>query len=511
MALPGDVSASALRTDRSTWLVGARPSAASRAVARTYGARAVLTGSWVVARERARPMAAALRRRGLLTYAEANRVSTVRQAARAVADDPVSAAAGYKWRDFAVDPALVPPPVTPTSPAVALVDTKADIAHPEFGTGGDYISTLSGGIVTNPHGTATLAVAAAPANGIGIVGVWPGMRAINVPLPAENISCSESARGIRRATAAGAAVINMSYGSSSFCETEYRALQRATAKGITLVAAAGNEFDQGNPPEFPASLPHVLTVAALATDNERPAYFSNANAAVDLAAPGMSIVTAVPVALDNADGTKDGYEKMNGTSFSAPIVSAAAAWVRAVRPELTVDQVAQVIRVSARDVGPKSYDTSTGFGALDLAAALTKTPPPADPLEPNEDIPFVNGSALGRATKAIWRGGRKATLTALLDVFEDPSDVYRLRVPAGRKVRITVTPRYGNPDLELFDGRAKTITRTRNRVARSRHTGTRPDTVTYRNRTNRTRTMYAVVYIDPKARTLDAGYRLTVR
>ena len=53
-----------------------------------------------------------------------------------------------------------------------------------------------------------------------MVGVWPGMRMINVPLPAETIRCADSARGIRRAVASGAAVINMSYGSTSFCQRE---------------------------------------------------------------------------------------------------------------------------------------------------------------------------------------------------------------------------------------------------------------------------------------------------
>ena len=104
------------------------------------------------------------------------------------------------------------------------------------------------------------------------------------------------------------------------------------------------------------------------------AYFSNENAAIDLAAPGVNILTAVPSAFDDDDGRRDGYMALDGTSFAAPIVAAAAAWVRAVRPQLTVDQVAQVVRLSARDIGKKGWDPSTGFGALDLRAALGKRP-----------------------------------------------------------------------------------------------------------------------------------------
>ena len=98
--------------------------------------------------------------------------------------------------------------------------------------------------------------------------------------------------------------------------------------GVTLVAAAGNEFDEGNPLEFPASLPHVITVAAL-TPEDKSAFFSNENAAIDLGAPGVGILTAVPVAYDTEDGTADGYQGVSGTSFAAPMVAAAAAWVRA--------------------------------------------------------------------------------------------------------------------------------------------------------------------------------------
>ena len=63
----------------------------------------------------------------------------------------------------------------------ALLDAAADLTHPEW-TGDPNVATLPGTPVDNPHGTATVSVAAAPQNGIGILGVWPGARALNVPL-----------------------------------------------------------------------------------------------------------------------------------------------------------------------------------------------------------------------------------------------------------------------------------------------------------------------------------------
>ena len=195
---------------------------------------------------------------------------------------------------------------------------------------GGNVSTLGGLPVASAHGTETAAVAAAPKNDRGILGVWPGMRALNVPLP-EMIRCADSVSGISRAIAQGAAVINMSYGSAAPCFAEYVQLQLATAKGITLVAAAGNELSNGNPLLFPASLPHVLTVAAVGSDLKAP-FFSSASAAVDLAAPGVGILSATPPQFDE-DGTRDGYEAVTGTSFSAPMVAAAAAWLRAAQAE----------------------------------------------------------------------------------------------------------------------------------------------------------------------------------
>ena len=86
MQFPGDASASAIRADPATWLVGARPGAGARVVARAFGARAIGGGDYVVARGRARAMASALRSRGLLLSAQPDALRRT----KAVADDPLS-------------------------------------------------------------------------------------------------------------------------------------------------------------------------------------------------------------------------------------------------------------------------------------------------------------------------------------------------------------------------------------------------------------------------------------
>jgi hypothetical protein len=482
-------------------MVGARPSAGARAVARAFGASEIGPGDYVVARSRARSMAGALRSRGLLVYAQPNALRSTKQA---VPNDPLSVPPDA-WRAAIADPNIPPPVPGPTSPLIALLDTRLDETHPEFG--GSLTTTTGDRPLDNPHGTATAAVAAAPVNGIGIVGVWPGARALNIALPSEKLTCSASATGVQKAIAAGAAVINMSYGSTSLCSAEYNALQRAVRRGIVAVAAAGNEFGAGNPLEFPASLPHVLTVGAV-DSSLTSSTFSNRNGALDLSAPGESIMTAVPPSLDG-DGTADGYERLDGTSFSAPMVSAAVAWVRAARPELSFDQVAQVVRLSARDIGAKGYDNDTGFGLLDVGAALTKPPPPPDPLEPNDGMTFVDGRSFGKPSPAVFKGRKRVRFEALVDAFEDPADVYRVKIRRHSRVRVTAKPTFGNPILAAFKPGTRSL-RGR-RIATSRHSASHTERLTLRNRSGRTRTFFVALGVQANARSLDAGYVLTIR
>jgi subtilase family protein len=505
MQFPGDATASAVRAAPGTWLVGARPGAGARTVARAFGARLIGGGDYVVARGRARAMASALRSRGLLVYAQPDALRATKQG---VPNDPLSVSPDA-WRAAIADPSLTPPAVTPTSPLIALLDTRLDETHPEW-TGDPNISTLGNRPLDNLHGTATAAVAAAPQNGIGILGVWPGARALNVPLPADALTCSASAKGVREAIRDGAAVINMSYGSQSLCRAEYNAIQLAVRRGIVPVAAAGNEFAEGNPLEFPASLPHVLTIAAVDASLSSSA-FSNANPAVDLSAPGESIMTAVPVSLDTEDGAQDGYMRLSGTSFSAPMVSGAVAWIRAARPDLSPDQAAQVVRLSARDLGRKGFDNATGFGLLNVGNALAKKPPPRDPLEPNDDMVWVDGRAFGRAQTPIFTGRRTARLVGLVDVYEDPADVYRIRVRKRSRVRVIAKPVFGDPVLAGFSSGTKSLTSCRAAIDCSRRKGKRTERITLRNRSGRTRTFYVALGVQSGARALDAGYRLTVK
>jgi Subtilase family len=506
IVLPGDASAAAVKADPHNWLVSARAGTEARAVAKRFGAQSIGSreiGAFVIAREKARALAAALKARGLLVSAYPNALRYRSQAAPT--PDPLTPS--QWWRNAVVNPATPTPPPAPTA-KLGLVDSMPDMTHPEWA--GSNFSTLSALPVETEigHGTATAAVAAAPVNGTGIIGIWPGMFAVNSALPPQ-ISCADSVAGIGNVLNAGATVVNMSYGSLSFCPQEYAQLQLAVARGVIPVASAGNELAEGNPPEFPASLPHVLTVAAI-TEAGTPAAFSNSNAAVDVGGPGTNILSAVPVAADH-DGTPDGYTGLNGTSFSSPIVAAATTWVRAARPTLTPDQVAQVIRLSANDVAPPGWDPSAGFGMVNIDKALIQQPPPPDPLEPNDDIVWIDGRAFGKKDPAVFGGRRTVRFVALLDALEDPEDVYRIVLPGRRRVLVSVKPAFGDTDVAVYDKRATSVDQRSRILRRSGHAGAKTDAVTVRNRGRRSRSAYVRVFIHTRAKALNAAYVVTIR
>ena len=498
MVLPGDARASRAPADPATWIVAASDRRAAAPVARRYDARPVgSVGAYVLARRDARPFASALRRRGLLSFAEPNILS--RQ--RATGTDPFTAST--RWRPMVVDDGLEPPPVTSASPKLALIDSKLDISHPEFA--GGRIATIGSAPVEDEHGTATAAVAASPTNGRGIEGVWPGMFATNF---STNLRCGDIVRRIRDVVEGGYDVLNMSYGAAQECFAESAELQRATGAGVLLVAAAGNEFAEGNPLEYPASLPHVVTVAAVDLEG-RTSYFSNANAAVDLAAPGEQVATAVPAAHD-PDGDGNGYARLDGTSFAAPIVAGAATWVAAERPKLTVDQLANVIKLSAIDLDREGWDPNTGYGLLRVGNALRMPAPRNDPLEPNENIFWVNGTIFRYPDPRIYDGKpRRTRIRARVDQYEDPADVYRVRFPGHSRTRITVNPSDGDTDLAVYRGNAESTSAPP--VGLSQRSGSVRDRLVIENSGRRRARAFVEIYIDPSARGLDAGYALKFR
>ena len=319
-------------------------------------------------------------------------------------------------------------------------------------------------------------VIGAPRDGVGIEGVLPGAQ---VRVYGSSGRCPDVAAAIRQAVRDGARVINASYGFSGFgpCLAHHNATSLAFGSGALVVAAAGNLRTQ--PWIQPGNDFHVLTVAAL-NALDQPTGFSDQNVNTDIAAPGEGILVATPTWADTTDGVVDGFQREDGTSFSAPMVSAAAPWLMAERANLSADQVAEILRRSARDLQRPGWDISTGSGALDLAAALREPATLNDPFEPNDDIRWLDGRAGFKPDAPFLRSRTSTRFSARLDLLKDPADVYPVWVPGHSRLVVSVRPSGMPMDLYVWPPGATTAYG-RGAVTKSRRAGLATDTVSVVN------------------------------
>ena len=98
---------------------------------------------------------------------------------------------------------------------------------------------------------------------------------------------------------------------------------------------------------------------------------------------------------------------------------------------------------------------------------------------------WINGKATGRVDTPIWRRGGARKLRALVDKYEDLADVYRIVFPPRARVRVTLKPFFGNPDLAAFTRSATSTGDDEQMIGRSRRKGKRRDTLTLRNPSRR--------------------------
>jgi hypothetical protein len=505
LLLPGAGAARRAGAESRTWLVAGRASAATTAIARRFAAQPLLpdAGIFSVRIGKARQLARTLRKADLLEFAEPN----VEGELTAFPADPLTR---YQWWPPAVVSTETTPPATGPNDRTRLAVIDSGLMYHEELDGSPQIGTSDPNFpVDHWHGTAVALTAAAPANGRGIVGVFPGMGTVVIPT---SLTCGRTVAAINEAIDVWRPdVINMSYGfPMPGCYAHQVATQYAYGRGINLVAAGGNDLQEGNYPSRPAVDPHVITVAAVAADRSS-AFFSSRNDAIDVAAPGQEIATALPAGSE-LDPEGDGYGVVDGTSFSAPMVAAAVAWVTESRPGLSPDQVREVVRLSADDLGRRGWDERYGFGLLDIDGALRRRAPFTDPIEPNDDVEWIDGRRFRPRDPPIFRPhDGKRSIRARLDQLEDPADVFAVKFPPRSTLRVTVRPRYGNPDVEAYDGSVGTIYSRRGRIARSSRPGGATDRLLVTNLAQRARRAYVDTYIPFGIRDLDAAYRLTIQ
>jgi subtilisin family serine protease len=344
--------------------------------------------------------------------------------------------AGQEWwlSHIGADRATPPGPGVP----LAILDSGADPTHEEFVNRPNttFLDDQTTFGREEWHGTYVASIAAAPDNGVGIDGVYP-QAALQIfdasPTAFAGITDFTVVAGIQAVAAHCPAVISLSFGGTDPDASLQDVLLSAMHNGCLIVAAAGNNGEEGSPTTYPASWPHVVAVAAT-DENDGVTPFSTTGPWVDVAAPGKNMVGAVPP-WRNATG----YSVESGTSFSAPIVAAAAAWIWTVRPSLTVSQVSELLRTTARDVGPAGFDNASGWGIVNIPAALAAPTPPNDPAEPNDDVAEVKPGALFDEGQTPLTTPAKPSirLAASVEASDDPRDVYRIWVPPKQYVHVS--------------------------------------------------------------------------
>lgn len=203
--------------------------------------------------------------------------------------------------DGAAAPSLASAPVTGFGVVVGVLDSGIDYQHPDLaanildlrGDGairdfldGDADPTDSAG---NGHGSSVASVIASVDNNVGVIGVAP--QAWISPYRVCNVNCPLSAiiGGLVQATVDGVDVINMSFGGPAGFNLEASAVQAANARGVVLVASAGNESSQK--PSFPAAYGTVIAVGATSL-GDAPASFTNVGGWVDVTGPGVDVAAA---------------------------------------------------------------------------------------------------------------------------------------------------------------------------------------------------------------------------
>ncbi|MGP4074190.1 S8 family peptidase [Piscibacillus sp. B03] len=235
---------------------------------------------------------------------------------------------------------------------VAVLDTGIDSSHVDLNVSGGYSvfgdSPYNDG---NGHGTHVAGTVAALDNTSGVLGVAPQANLYAVKVLDANGSGSYAgiAEGIEWAIQNDMDIINMSLGgsqSSSILE-DYSDYAYYNA-GILVVAAAGNSgnsWGSGDTVGYPAKYDSVIAVAAVDQNNNR-ASFSSHGPDVELAAPGVDILSTTP---------GNNYESFNGTSMASPHVAGVAAQVWQAKPHLSNSQLRSLLNNTAQYLGNSNY------------------------------------------------------------------------------------------------------------------------------------------------------------
>ena len=293
---------------------------------------------------------------------------------------------------------------------LAVIDSGIDLGHPEFSgrliPGYDFVDRDSTPSDSCGHGTHVAGIAAATGNNRrGIAGVdW---NARIMPVRVLDRTCegwiSDVVSGLVWATDHGARVINLSLGTASNSTLLESGTYYAYQKGVVLVAAGGNAGISSL--YYPARYPWVMAVGAVTQSNTRASFSNQSNRIEDMMvmAPGVGVVSTTPRSAfyyQEVFGTTREYGFLSGTSMASPHVAGAAALLLSQPGFDTPDKVYEGLYRTTLDLNTTGWDTQTGYGLIQIAAALkfTDFTPPLPVPEVNVDYDYASSKDCNQVT-----------------------------------------------------------------------------------------------------------------
>ncbi|OGE71996.1 hypothetical protein A2617_04975 [Candidatus Daviesbacteria bacterium RIFOXYD1_FULL_41_10] len=269
---------------------------------------------------------------------------------------------------------------TEASTRIAVVDTGVDYNHPDLtgkvdtGQDWDFVNNDDDALDDNLHGTHVAGIAAASTNNsTGVAGVSINTSTI---LPVKVLNQAGSgyyswvAAGIIYAADHGAKVINLSLGGNVKSTTLENAVNYAWGKGAVVVAAAGNSNNSSK--TYPGAYSNAMAVWA-SDQNDNKASFSSYGGWVDIGAPGVSILSTIPLGKDTKDGNQDGYYLASGTSMATPGVAGLAGLLFSQHPDWSAQTVRSKIESTADPVSSRLFKRGNlGKGRINVFKALTQ-------------------------------------------------------------------------------------------------------------------------------------------
>ncbi|MCK4829154.1 S8 family serine peptidase, partial [bacterium] len=311
---------------------------------------------------------------------------------------------------------------------IAIADTGVDGTHPDFGgkiiAGYDTFNNIAILAGTDSsvyyHGTHCAGIAAAVGNNSqGIAGVAWGSKIMPIKIckdvPNYSARWSDMAEAFIWAAENGADIISCSFGGKGYSQTMKDAIDYAVIDmGCAMFASMGNS--SRNETSYPAGYQSVIAVGATDAHDEI-ASFSTTGDHMSVCAPGVEIYSTMP---------GGGYDYLSGTSMSCPFVAGAAALILSQNPGMSPEGVKTQLEDTAFDLGSTGFDSTFGYGRIDLAAAVGA-------VNPNKygvvDVLVTDrlSHPISGASVILWQGG---TVISTTNSNEDGHAIFEY-IPAG--------------------------------------------------------------------------------